>query len=323
MSFGSSKWQAWVVDEEQSMKVLKAAWDKGINTVDTSNNYSNGESERLIGKFLKQYNIPRNQYIIATKCWGLVSEDAPDVFTPTAPPSFRKQKQYINQDGLSRAAIFNAVERSLERLQTTYIDLYQIHRFDPDTPAEETMKALHDLVQSGKVRYIGASSMRAWQFAHLNEVASRNGWTRFVSMQDEYSLLYREDEREMHAYCKFNGIGLITWGALHSGQLTRSPDKEVLTTRLATLKGTVWEFKINEAEKTIIRRVEEVAQKRGVSMAEVALAWLESKVTSPIIGTSSVERLEQNLVGEDFTLTEEETKYLEEPYVPKPLRGHA
>ncbi|KAL0574008.1 hypothetical protein V5O48_007952 [Marasmius crinis-equi] len=322
MTFGNPKWQSWVADEEQGFKVLKAAWDRGINTIDTSNNYSNGGSERVVGNFLKKYNIPRNQFIIATKCYGLVSEE-PEVFTPTAPPSFYNQRQYINQDGLSRAAIFNQVEGSLERLQTTYIDLYQIHRFDPNTPAEETMKALHDLVESGKVRYIGASSMRAWQFAHLNEVAARNGWTKFVSMQDEYSLLYREDEREMHAYCNFNGIGIIPWGPLTSGQLTRPADSSVVTARLEAMKGTPWGQKLQEADFAIIQRVEEIAKKRGVPMAQVALAWIALKVTSPIIGTSSLKRLDENIVPSDFTLTEEEAKYLEEPYVPKPVRGHS
>ncbi|KAL0569303.1 hypothetical protein V5O48_012667 [Marasmius crinis-equi] len=312
MSLGNPKWQPWVVGEEQGFKVLKAAWDRGIDTIDTSNNYSNGESERIVGNFLKKYNIPRNQFIIATKCNGLLSED-PDVFTPMAPPSFFNQKQYINQRGLSRAAIFNQVEASLGRLQTTYIDLYQIHRFDPNTPVEETMKALHDLIQNGKVRYIGASSMRAWQFAHMNEVAARNGWTKFISMQDQYSLLYREEEREMHAYCNFNGIGIIPWGPLDSGLLTRPTNSSVDHTRLDSMKGTPWEPKMREAEFAIIQRVEEIAKKRGVPMAQVALAWITLKVTSPIIGTSSVERLEENIVPSGFTLTEEEAKYLEEP----------
>ncbi|KAJ8090254.1 hypothetical protein AAF712_006146 [Marasmius tenuissimus] len=321
MSFGNPEWQGWVGGEEQSLEVLKAAWDQGINTIDTSNNYSNGESERIVGKFLKKYNIPRNQFIIATKCYGLVSSD-PKVFTPTAPPEFYNQREYVNQSGLSRAAIFNAVEASLERLQTTYIDLYQIHRFDPETPAEETMKALHDLVQSGKVRYIGASSMRTWQFAHLNEVASRNGWTRFVSMQNEYSLLYREEEREMLPYCKFHGIGVIPWSPLKSGVLSRPFDSGV-PPRLAYFKGTAWEYKFSEADETIIRRVEEIAKKRGVSMAKVALAWLALKVTSPIIGTASLKRLEENIVSEDLVLTNDEAKYLEESYAPVPVQGHS
>ncbi|KAL0574460.1 hypothetical protein V5O48_007499 [Marasmius crinis-equi] len=312
MSMGTSKWQPWVADEEQSIQVLKAAWDRGINTFDTANFYSNGESERVLGKFIKQYGIPRNQIILATKCWGLVSESNPTVFTPAAPPSFLNKREHINQHGLSRAAIFNQVDASLERLGTEYIDLLQIHRYDPDTPAEETMKALHDLVQSGKVRYVGASSMRAWQFAYLNEVANKNGWTKFVVMQDEYSLLYREEEREMHAYCKFNGIGIITWGPLHSGLLARPLHSEE-ETRLKYFKGTPLQYKGTEADSAVIRRVEEVANKRGVSMAKVSLAWIASKVTTPIIGTASFKSLEENIVEEEFTLTDDEARYLEEP----------
>lgn len=202
-----------MLDEKDSIPILKAAWDRGINTIDTSNNYSNGESEKIIAKFIEQvvpqfylivlhevdcivttqYNIPRHEIVIATKCFNVIPHDVS--VRGNFKPELKKQREYINQYGLSRAGIFNAVDASLRRLNTSYIDLLQIHRFDPDTPAEETMKALHDLVQSGKVRYIGASSMRAWQFAHLNEVASRHGWTKFVSMQNQYSLLYREEVR--------------------------------------------------------------------------------------------------------------------------------
>ncbi|KAG7087301.1 hypothetical protein E1B28_013279 [Marasmius oreades] len=232
MSFGSPDWTGpWILDEEKSFPILKAAWDRGINTIDTANAYSNGLSERIIGRFIKQYNIPRNQIIIATKCYSVVA-NTPAGFqgkpTPNTP-------EYINQYGLSRAAIFNAVEASLERLDTPYIDLLQIHRYDRDVPVEETMKALHDLVQSGKVRYIGASSMRCWQFAHLNQVAEKNGWTKFVSMQSEYSLLYREEEeREMIPYYKFNGIGLIPWGPVAGGLLCRPSGTE--TTRSEAYK---------------------------------------------------------------------------------------
>lgn len=200
-----------MLDEKDSIPILKAAWDRGINTIDTSNNYSNGESEKIIAKFIEQvvpqfylivlhevdcivntqYNIPRHEIVIATKCFNVIPHSVS--VRGNFKPELKKQREYINQYGLSRAGIFNAVDASLRRLNTSYIDLLQIHRFDSDTPAEETMKALHDLVQSGKVRYIGASSMRAWQFAHLNEVASRHGWTKFVSMQNQYSLLYREE----------------------------------------------------------------------------------------------------------------------------------
>ncbi|KAF9264994.1 Aldo/keto reductase [Marasmius fiardii PR-910] len=318
MSFGSPEWQSWVLGEEKSLEILKAAWDRGINTIDTANGYSNGESERIIKTFLEKYRIPRNQVIIATKCFALVA-DKPGIRTALR-PELRQKPQYVNQSGLSRAAIFNAVEASLERLGTTYIDLLQIHRYDPDVTAEETMKALHDLVQSGKVRYIGASSMRTWQFAHLNEVAGKNGWTKFVSMQNEYSLLYREEEREMLPYCKFNGIGVIPWAPLAAGSLAR-PLTDSVTGRVEFNKGTPFEQNLTEADKTIISRVEEVAKKHNVAMAQVALAWVSSKIASPIVGTSSIKRLEENIaIG--IKLSEDEIKYLEEPYVPKPVRGH-
>jgi len=317
MSFGSSKWGAWVLEEEESIAIMKAAWDRGVNTIDTANVYSNGESERVVGKFLKKYNIPRSQIIIASKCNGVVGED-PGMRTILM-PHLKQERRYVNQFGLSRAAIFNAVNESLERLDLTYIDLLQIHRFDPNTPAEETMKALHDLVESGKVRYIGASSMRTWQFAHLNEVAAKHGWTKFVSMQNEYSLLYREEEREMLPYCKFHGIGVIPWGPIAAGDLARPLGTE--TTRLETRKGGPWAPKHSEADKAIISRVEEIAKKRDQSMAQVSLAWVASKISSPIVGISSVKRLEE-AINPGFTLTEEEIKYIEEPYVPKPVQGH-
>ncbi|KAJ7590462.1 NADP-dependent oxidoreductase domain-containing protein [Mycena floridula] len=319
MSFGSSKWGAWVLDEEESIAIIKAAWDRGVSTIDTANIYGNGESERVVGKFLKKYQIPRSQIIIATKCYELVGENPGDLTYRT--PELKQTRRFVNQYGLSRAAIFNAVEESLQRLDTPYIDLLQIHRYDIDTPGEETMKALHDLVQSGKVRYIGASSMRTWQFAHLNEIAEKHNWTKFVSMQSEYSLLYREDEREMLPYCRFNGIGIIPWGPLCAGALGRPLNAEASTRAQATI-GTPWEPKYTEADKTIIARVEEIAKKRDQSMAQVALAWVGSKVSSPIVGISSVNRLEE-AINPSFTLTEEEIKYLEEPYVPKQVRNHA
>jgi len=317
MGFGSPKWSAWVLEEEPSLEILKAAWDLGINTIDTANVYSNGESERIVAKFIQKYQIPRHQIVIASKCYGLVAND-PSIRTFLS-PELKQQQEYINQSGLSRAAIFNAVDASLARLETTYIDLLQIHRHDPETPAEETMKALHDLVQSGKVRYIGASSMRCWQFAHLNEVARKNGWTTFVSMQDEYSLLYREEEREMLAYCKFHGIGVIPWSPLAAGALARPLGTE--TTRVDSTKGTVFERNPSEADKTIINRVQELASKKNVTMAQIALAWIGEKVTSPIVGVNSVERLKQSIVT-DVALTREEMTHLEEPYVPVAVRGH-
>ena len=197
MSFGSSKWLPWVIDEDKAIELLKAAWDRGVTTIDTANMYSNGESERIIGRFIKKYNIPRHRILILTKCYFVTHDNIGE--GTYGRPELLGQRDYVNQAGLSRAAIFNQVNASLERLDTPYIDLLQIHRFDPETPIKETMQALHDLVLSGKVRYIGASSMRAWQFAEMNAVAEKYGYTQFVSMQSEYSLLYREDVRP-HVY---------------------------------------------------------------------------------------------------------------------------
>ncbi|KAH7881880.1 NADP-dependent oxidoreductase domain-containing protein [Phlebopus sp. FC_14] len=317
MSFGSPQWGKWILDEEPSLEILKAAWDLGINTIDTANMYSNGESERIVGKFIKKYNIPRHQITIASKCFGLVGEE-PKMNTYMV-PELKKQRQYVNQGGLSRAGIFNAVDGSLARLDTPYIDLFQIHRYDPDVPAEETMKALHDLVQSGKVRYIGASSMRCWQFAHLNEVASKSGWTTFVSMQDEYSLLYREEEREMLSYCQFNGIGVIPWSPLAAGDLARPIGTQ--TTRKDSRKGTMRERKFSEADIAIITRVGELASKKNVKMSQIALAWVGQKVASPIVGVNSIERVKESIVT-DIVLTPEEVAHLEEPYAPMAVRGH-
>ncbi|KAH0834644.1 NADP-dependent oxidoreductase domain-containing protein [Lanmaoa asiatica] len=318
MSFGSPKWSPWVLDEEPSLEVIKAAWDLGINTIDTANIYSNGESERVVAKFIQKYQIPRHQIVIASKCYGIVADDISVI--PLFIPNLKELPQYVNQRGLSRTAIFNAVEASLARLETPYLDLLQIHRYDSEVPAEETMKALHDLVQSGKVRYIGASSMRCWQFAHLNEVAEKNGWTKFVSMQDEYSLLYREEEREMLAYCKFNGIGVIPWAPLASGALARPVGTE--TVRLDATKNTVFEQKLSDADKTIIDRVEELANKKGVKMGQIALAWVGQKVASPIVGVNSIGRLKESIVT-DVTLTSEEVTYLEEPYACLSFFDHA
>ncbi|KZV98831.1 Aldo/keto reductase [Exidia glandulosa HHB12029] len=317
MSFGHKDWAPWVIEEEQSIEVLKAAWDRGVTTIDTANVYSHGVSEQIIAKFIKKYNIPRQKLLILTKCYALVGEN-PAV--KTFGTGLDKTRDYVNQGGLSRAAIFNAVTASLKRLETDYIDLLQIHRFDPTVPPEETMKALHDLVESGKVRYIGASSMRTWQFAMLNTVAEKHNWTKFVSMQNEYSLLYREEEREMIPYCLHNGIGLIPWAPLAGGHLARPVGTD--TARVAAARGGAMERKHSDSDKLIIQRVEEIAKKRGTTMAQVALAWTMAKISSPIVGVSSVGRLEDAMIGE-LTLTEEETKLLEEPYQPRPIRGHA
>ncbi|TDL19656.1 Aldo keto reductase [Rickenella mellea] len=322
MSFGNHGWGVCISYSSDALLLLKAAWDRGVTTIDTANVYSNGDSERIIGKFIKQYNIPRGKLVILTKCYHIVSEDPKQ--QTALQVGLGDTRDYVNQGGLSRAAIFNAVNASLERLGTDYIDLLQIHRFDPNTPPAEIMKALHDLVQSGKVRYIGASSMRTWQFAELNHIAEINGWTKFISMQNEYSLLYREAEREMNAYCNYHGIGLIPYGPLHSGDLARPLGTTTVRSEHANaaLKGTPYEKKLSETDEQIITRTIELSKKRGWAISQVALAWVCMKVTSPIVGVDSVERLDQAIIT-GKTLTEDEIKYLEEPYVPRLVRGHA
>ncbi|OBZ74749.1 Versiconal hemiacetal acetate reductase [Grifola frondosa] len=317
MSFGSEKWFDWILPEEKALPVLKAAWDAGINTIDTANMYSNGESERIIGKFIKQYNIPRRNLVILTKCRFLVDEDDPSVITSYFKPELAGTREYVNRGGLSRTALFNQVDASLERLQTDYIDLLQIHAFDPDTPMDETMKALHDLVQSGKVRYIGACNLRAWQFIEMNHIAEKNCWTQFVCTQVEHSLLYRPEEREMFAYCEYKGIGILAYSPLMDGFLARPLGTK--TKRTAAHRGTVFEKPMRKSDETIISRVEELSKKLGWKMSQVALAWSLTKVSSPIVGANSRERIQEAIiVGK--TLSDEQVKYLEEPYEIRPPR---
>ncbi|KAI1500421.1 aldo/keto reductase [Biscogniauxia marginata] len=343
MSFGDSKSLSWALDEEEALPLLKSAYDKGLNTWDTANMYSQGVSEKIVGKALKKYNIPREKVVIMTKCYFGVGE-TPDVNHYFQRGHLEKSKDYVNQSGLSRTAIFNAVNASLKRLDTDYIDLLQVHRFDYDTPIEETMKALHDLIESGKVRYIGGSTMWAVNFARMQFVAEKNGWTKFISImigsweeewltnpkhlnylvQNHYNLIYREEEREMIRFCNDTGVGLIPWAPLCRGHLAREPQDFGSTARSSLEKsaappgahGTV------EPDLTIIRRVKEIAEKRGWAMSQVALAWINRRVASPIIGFSSVERIEEALGARGKVLTGEEEKYLEELYRPKEIVGH-
>lgn len=315
MSIGDKRWQQWVTEEDEALPLLKAAYDRGLNTWDTANVYSNGASEDIIGKAIKQYNIPRHKLVVCTKLCGTVREgNSPEVM---ALKDIDNTVDYVNQRGLSRQGIIAAVSASLARLDTTYIDLLQIHRFDKTVPVEETMKALHDLVESGKVRYIGASSMWAYQFATMQFVAEKNGWTKFVSMQNFYNLLYREEEREMNKFCLETGVGLIPWGPLSQGQLARPYHVNGSTVRSSGKPS------LPEADVAIISRVEELAQKKGWKMGSVALAWLNHKgISSPICGFSSVARLDEALEVRGKELTPEEIKYLEEPYIPKNVLGH-
>ncbi|EED79604.1 predicted protein [Postia placenta Mad-698-R] len=307
MTFGNTKWNPWLLTEEQSLPLLKAAWDAGVNTIDTANTYSNGDSERIIGNFIKQYSIPRETLVIMTKALFLVSSD-PGVKTMLN-PSLGQSRDFVNQGGLSRTAIFNQIDASLLRLGTSYIDLLQIHAFDPSTPVEETMRALHDLVLSGKVRYLGACNLRAWQLAEMNRVAELHGWTPFVSIQVEHSLLYRPQELEMFAYCNYKGIGILSYSPLMDGNLARPLDVE--TARVKSTGNSPFKKKLRASDREIVKRVNEVSQRLEWKMSQVALAWSVSKVTSPIVGVNSIERLYDAIVS-DRKLSTEDIQYLEE-----------
>ncbi|KAK1546976.1 iolS [Colletotrichum paranaense] len=320
MGFGDPQAIPWALDEDEALPLLKAAYDRGLNTWDTANSYSNGKSEEIIGKAISHYGIPREKVVILTKCNFAVGESAEEQqFAFYA--EFNRSKDYQNQFGLSRTAIFNQVDASLKRLGTTYIDLLQIHRFDSSVPMEETMKALDDLVRSGKVRYIGASSMWATQFAQLQFCAEKNGWTQFVSMQNQYNLLYREEEREMIRFCNETGVGLIPWAPLSRGRLARST--AIQTGRaLADTAATTGGHGTSDVDLQIIGRVADIATSRAWPMAHVALAWLNKRVTSPIVGCSSIERLDEVVASNGRELTDDEERLLEELYQPKPTWGH-
>ncbi|KAF1845308.1 Aldo/keto reductase [Cucurbitaria berberidis CBS 394.84] len=319
MSYGSSEWQPWVLNEADSLPLLEHAYKCGINTWDTADVYSNGQSEKIIAKALKQYNIPRNKVVILSKCYFGVDES--DFTRPIAQLS-TNDDDMVNQVGLSRKHIFDAVEKSVERLGT-YIDVLQIHRLDRGTPREEIMKALNDVVDKGWVRYIGASSMAAWEFCSLQHIADKNGWHKFVSMQNYYNLLYREEEREMIPYCQDTGVGLIPWSPIARGALTR-PWSDRSSKRAETDKfvdALVYQRE-NAIDKKIIERVEEVAKKHNVSMACIATSWGIKKGVCPIIGLSSKERIEEAVQNIHFKLSDEDAKYLEEAYVPKERQGY-
>lgn len=279
-------------------------------------------SEEIIGKAIKKYNIPRHKLVILSKCFFYVGEGYGDKMLSYG-DNLPKSKDYVNKGGLSRRAIFSQVEDSLERLGTTYLDLLQIHRFDPHTPIEETMEALNDLVRMGKVNYIGASSMWAYQFAQMQFVAEKNGWTKFISMQNHYNLLYREEEREINPFCNQTGVGLIPWAPLCRGLLARPFAQHGNTVRSKGDKGGYFQTGDTEEDEQIVNRVEEIAKKRGWKMSHVALAWTCKRVSSPIIGFSSVARMDEALEVRGKELTEEEEKYLEEPYVSRAIQGHA
>ncbi|KAJ5781396.1 uncharacterized protein N7518_009879 [Penicillium psychrosexuale] len=315
MGYGSKQWQDWVLNEEDSLPLIEHAYKQGINTWDTADVYSHGKSEEIVGKALKKYNIPRNRVVILTKCFFGVDDEGK--FPPIA-ASAKNDGPFVNRTGLSRKHIFDAVDASVERLGT-YIDVLQIHRLDRDTPREEIMKALNDVVESGKVRYIGASSMAAWEFQSLQNIAERNGWYKFISMQNFHNLLFREEEREMIPYCRDSGVGIIPWSPIARGALARSWGSR--STVRENTDGALKMFvrsRESEADKAIIDRVEELAKKKGVSMAQIAIAWsLTHPGENPILGLHSVERIDEAVAAIKVRLSPEEIKYLEEPYVPK------
>ncbi|MBB3110988.1 aryl-alcohol dehydrogenase-like predicted oxidoreductase [Paenibacillus phyllosphaerae] len=304
MSFGDvNRWtHPWLLDEENSRPIIKRALELGINFFDTANIYSTGASEEITGRALKDY-ANRDEVVIATKV-------------------FFRMQEGPNGAGLSRKAIMSEIDNSLKRLGTDYVDLYQIHRWDYNTPIEETMEALHDVVKAGKARYIGASAMYAWQFQKALHVAERNGWTRFVAMQNHLNLIYREEEREMMPLCKAEGIGVIPYSPLASGRLAR--EWSAVTKRSETDQAQQMKYGATaEIDRVIADRVTAIAEQRGVPRVHIALAWLLQKqpVTSPIFGVTSNAQLEEAVGSLAVTLTEDEIKSLEELYVPHRVVG--
>ncbi|QLG74689.1 hypothetical protein HG535_0H00140 [Zygotorulaspora mrakii] len=314
MSYGSKSWDSWVMeDKEQVFKILKYCYDQGIRTFDTADIYSNGKSEHLLGEFLKHYNINRETVVILSKIRFAVDESLPMTLLLSTLYGADEQTALTlaNQGGLSRKHIMDGVAKSVERLGT-YIDVLQIHRMDYDTPMKETMKALNDVIERGDVRYIGASTMKATEFAEMQFIAEKNGWFKFSSWQSMYNLLYREDEREIIPFAKKHNVALIPWSPNNRGQLTRPLGQ---TTARSDTDGRL--NQATEADKEIIKRVENVAKDKGLSMAQVSSAWVLSKGCYPIIGMSSIERVKEAIGALDVTLTDDDLAYLEEPYQPK------
>jgi len=307
MSYGSKQWRDWVLEEEEAKPFIRRALDAGINFFDTADVYSIGESEKITGNLLKFFGVRRENVVIATKLNGQMSDE-------------------VNDRGLSRKHIMDSIDKSLKRLQMDYVDIYQIHRWDYDVPIEETMEALHDVVKAGKVRYIGASSMFAWQLSKAQYTAQSHGWTRFVSMQNHYNLVYREEEREMIPLCIDQGVGLIPWSPLargfFAGDRKRNGGGE---TARAKNDPFADELYFREEDFVVAERVAEIAEERGVTGSQVALAWHFSKpyITAPIIGATKMGHLEQAIAALEIQLSDEEVKRLEELYKPHPVLGHS
>jgi aryl-alcohol dehydrogenase-like predicted oxidoreductase len=307
MSYGAKTWREWVLEEEEAKPFVRRAVEAGINFFDTADVYSTGESERITGTLLKDFGVRREDVIVATKVNGQMSDD-------------------INDRGLSRKHILDSIDKSLQRLQMDYVDLYQIHRWDYETPIEETLEALNDVVRAGKARYIGASSMFAWQFAKALHTSEKHGWTKFISMQNHYNLVYREEEREMIPVCIDQGIGLIPWSPLargfFAGDRKRGGGGETVRSNTDPFGNSLY---FREEDFTVAECVAEVARERGVSSSQVALAWVLSKpyVDSPIIGATKIDHLDQAIAALEIKLSGEEIKKLEEAYQPHPVLGHA
>jgi 1-deoxyxylulose-5-phosphate synthase len=304
MSYGGSNRgnHAWSLDEAASRPFIRRALESGINFFDTANRYSLGSSEEILGRAIKDF-ARREEVVVATKVYG-------------------RMRPGPNGAGLSRKAIMAEIDASLQRLGTDYVDLYQIHRWDYDTPIEETLEALHDVVKAGKARYIGASSMHAWQFARALGIAERHGWTRFVSMQNLVNLLYREEEREMLPLCAAEGIAVIPWSPQARGRLTRDWDYTSIRTETDEAFGRLF-AKTQDADKKVVDRVAHVAAARGIPRAQVALAWLLAKpvITAPIVGATKLEHLDDALASVEVKLSTEEVASLEEPYIPHAVVG--
>jgi len=305
MTYGSSKWRDWVLDEEESRPFIKRALEAGINFFDTANMYSNGASEEVVGRALRDF-AKRDEIVIATK-----------VFNPMRPDP--------NGRGLSRKAIMTEIDHSLKRLGTDYVDLYQTHRWDYDTGIEETMEALHDVVKTGKARYVGASSMFAWQFSKALYTSDLHGWTRFVSMQNHYNLIYREEEREMLPLCREQGIGVIPWSPLARGFLAGNRNRQGGETTRAKTDDYAKQMYYQDDDFIVAERLTEVAEDHKLPNMQVALAWILTKpeVTAPIIGASKLSHLEDALAALSVQLAPEEIKRLEEPYRPHRILGHS
>jgi len=306
MSYGTSKWRTWVLDEEPSRAFIKQALELGVNYFDTADMYANGASEEVLGRALRDFST-RDQVVITTKVFNRMG-DGP------------------NDRGLSRKHILASIDESLRRLGTDYVDVYMIHRWDYETPIEETLATLDDLIRAGKVRYIGASSMWAWEFAKALYTADARGWSRFVVMQNHYNLVYREEEREMIPLCRAEGIGITPWSPLARGFLAgnRTRDKKGETTR-AKDDPYAHELYYRDEDFTVAERVGELAHQRGVKPTQIALAWLLNKpdITAPIIGATKPHHLPEAVAALEIKLTDDERKYIEEPYVPHPVLGHS